>query len=183
MTVTRGYGDETAHPSAGRQERNSGAAGRPVLVVGVDGSAVAGAAVEWATVQARRTGARVVAVAVCEPRPVVAVAPAVAGPVVMPGRLEDEQLAAEAERWLAEAISPLPVDAGHVVERQVAHGDAATTLLDTARDADLLVLGNHRRGALTGALLGSVAQHCVRHASCPVVLVPAPEPSGSGDDH
>jgi hypothetical protein len=35
----------------------------------------------------------------------------------VPGRLEDEQLAAEADRWLAEAISPLPVDAGHVVDR------------------------------------------------------------------
>jgi nucleotide-binding universal stress UspA family protein len=60
-------------------------------------------------------------------------------------------------------------------------GDAADALLEAARGADLLVLGNHRRGTLTGALVGSVAQYCVQHAACPLVLVPAPE-SAVADD-
>lgn len=60
------------------------------------------------------------------------------------------------------------------------HPASRTTLkpaLEAARDA-LLVLGNHRRGALTSTLLGSVAQRCVPHANCPLVLVPAPTPPG-----
>ena len=87
--------------------------------------------------------------------------------------VDDEQRVAEAEGWLTDAITSLPVEAGQVVERRVVHGDAASLLLEAALDADLLVLGNHRHGALAGALLGSVAQHCVRHAGCPLVLVPA----------
>ena len=34
--------------------------------------------------------------------------------------------------------------------------------------------GNHGRGALAGALLGSVAPRCAPHASGPVLLVPDP---------
>jgi nucleotide-binding universal stress UspA family protein len=40
-----------------------------------------------------------------------------------------------------------------------------------ARDADLLVVGSHGRGALTEMLLGSVGHGCVHHAPCPVVVV------------
>jgi nucleotide-binding universal stress UspA family protein len=69
----------------------------------------------------------------------------------------------------------LPADARQVVDRQVRRGDAATELLTAARDADLLVLGNHGRGGIVGALVGSVAQRCAHHAGCPLVLVPAPE--------
>lgn len=58
----------------------------------------------------------------------------------------------------------------------VVRGHAADALLEAGRGAELLVLGNHGRGALTGALLGSVAQRCVQHTPCPLVLVPAPEP-------
>ncbi len=35
--------------------------------------------------------------------------------------------------------------------------------------ADLIVMGTHGRGALRRIFLGSVADHVVRHASCPVV--------------
>jgi Universal stress protein family len=35
-------------------------------------------------------------------------------------------------------------------------GDPATALIEAARDADLLVVGNHRRGALASAFVGGV---------------------------
>jgi predicted dienelactone hydrolase len=38
----------------------------------------------------------------------------------------------------------------------------------------LLVVGNTGRGALAGAVTGSVALRCAHHARCPIVLVPAP---------
>ena len=53
----------------------------------------------------------------------------------------------------------------------VIQGNAAQVLLDVARDADLLVVGSRGHGGFTGALLGSVSQHCVHHAPCPVVVV------------
>jgi nucleotide-binding universal stress UspA family protein len=53
----------------------------------------------------------------------------------------------------------------------VSEGASAPVLLDAAIDADLLVLGSRGRGAFRGMLLGSVSQHCVTHATCPVVVV------------
>ncbi|MQA15745.1 MAG: hypothetical protein GEV09_16780 [Pseudonocardiaceae bacterium] len=58
-------------------------------------------------------------------------------------------------------------------------GDAATVLLEAAHDPELLVVGNGGRGALAGAVAGSVALRCVHHARCPVVLVPDPTASTS----
>jgi nucleotide-binding universal stress UspA family protein len=50
-------------------------------------------------------------------------------------------------------------------------GHPAAVLLDRARGADLLVVGNRGHGGFTEALLGSVSQHCVQHATCPVVVM------------
>jgi nucleotide-binding universal stress UspA family protein len=44
-------------------------------------------------------------------------------------------------------------------------------LLDTAEGADLLVVGSRGHGGFAEALLGSVSQHRVHHASCPVVVI------------
>jgi nucleotide-binding universal stress UspA family protein len=45
-------------------------------------------------------------------------------------------------------------------------------LIDASGDADRLVVGSRGRGAVAAAMLGSVSQACVRHARCPVVVVP-----------
>jgi nucleotide-binding universal stress UspA family protein len=44
-------------------------------------------------------------------------------------------------------------------------------LLDAADGADLIVVRSRGRGQFTGALLGSVSQHCVQHARCPVPVI------------
>lgn len=41
--------------------------------------------------------------------------------------------------------------------------------------ADLIVIGSHGRGGVQRALLGSVADGVMRHARCPVLVVPAKE--------
>jgi nucleotide-binding universal stress UspA family protein len=40
-----------------------------------------------------------------------------------------------------------------------------------AAGAELLVVGSRGHGGLTEALLGSLSQHCVHHARCPVVII------------
>jgi nucleotide-binding universal stress UspA family protein len=44
-------------------------------------------------------------------------------------------------------------------------------LLGAAAGADLLVVGSRGHGAFADALLGSVGQHCVHHAPCPVLIM------------
>jgi nucleotide-binding universal stress UspA family protein len=50
-------------------------------------------------------------------------------------------------------------------------GHPAQVLLDAADRPDLLVMGSRGHGGFAGALLGSVSQHCVQHARCPVLIV------------
>lgn len=43
---------------------------------------------------------------------------------------------------------------------------------------DLIVMGTHGRGAMLRMMLGSVAEHVVRTAPCPVMVVRDPRPRG-----
>jgi nucleotide-binding universal stress UspA family protein len=57
------------------------------------------------------------------------------------------------------------------IRRKVTEGIPAQVLLDASKGADLLVVGSRGHGGFTEALLGSVSQHCVHHATCPVVVI------------
>jgi nucleotide-binding universal stress UspA family protein len=65
------------------------------------------------------------------------------------------------------------VESGDTAEfrESVIAGHPAQVLIDAAREAQLLVVGSRGHGGVAGALLGSVGQHCVQHATCPVVVV------------
>jgi len=133
------------------------------IVVGVDGSPSSKAALRWALEQARRTGGRVQAIAAWEVPATYGWAP------VFPY----EDLAVTAGKVLGEAVLEV-VGSGEpdvpVVESVVA-GHPAQALLDASVHAGLLVVGSRGHGAFAGTLLGSVSQHCVQHARCPVVVV------------
>jgi nucleotide-binding universal stress UspA family protein len=45
-------------------------------------------------------------------------------------------------------------------------------------DADVIVVGTRGHGPISGALLGSVAQHLLHDAHCPVLAIPPLKPEG-----
>ncbi|MEU6762074.1 universal stress protein [Streptomyces sp. NPDC046853] len=76
-------------------------------------------------------------------------------------RLADEQLAPFRERY-----------PGVRVEQEVLPGDAAGLLVDASREAELVVVGRHRRGRSLGRLMGSVTNAVLLHARGAVAVVP-----------
>lgn len=139
----------------------------PRIVAGVDGSPSSLAALRWAVRQAELTGATVDAV-IAWHYPVIP-APMGPAPVAM---LETADFEKAADETVTDAISAAVArDSDVRVSAQVKEGNAAQVLLDAAAGADLLVVGSRGHGGFTEALLGSVSQHCVHHASCAVVIV------------
>jgi nucleotide-binding universal stress UspA family protein len=59
------------------------------------------------------------------------------------------------------------------VESGLRDGDPRTEIVEEARDwgADLIIVGSHGRTGMERWLLGSVAEHVVRHAPCSVEVV------------
>ena len=146
------------------------AARRGRVVVGVDGSEHAAAALRFALVEAERLRAELVAVyawqapdAPVDPFTVLQADVAV----------DREQQVARAREWLLrtvdEARTPLTQRVPVRVETPEKHPAAA--LLDEGADADLSVVGSRGRGGFTGLLLGSVSQQVLNHAVVPVAVV------------
>jgi nucleotide-binding universal stress UspA family protein len=136
------------------------------VVVGVDGSEGALAAVRWAAVEAAHSGATL--------RLVTALADSADHVVGIPAlgeRLRDEHRAA-ARRGLAAALAAARDAApGLDVDEQLLVGFPIGVLAEQARGAHLLVLGSRGRGGLAGLAVGSVASGLTAHAPCPVVVV------------
>jgi nucleotide-binding universal stress UspA family protein len=65
------------------------------------------------------------------------------------------------------------------VERIVMPGGAAASILGTAENADLVVIGRRGLGGFKRLMLGSVSENIARHAPCPVVVMP-PMADGAG---
>lgn len=143
----------SAEPSAVPEHR---------IVVGVDGSAPSNAALRWALRQAHLTGAVVEAVTAWE-------FPAIYGYPAPMIDVNFEELATQvAKDAIAEATSDAEADP---IYCKVIEGNAAAALLRESAGADLLVVGSHGHGGFVAALLGSTGQHCVHHATCPVVVI------------
>jgi nucleotide-binding universal stress UspA family protein len=134
--------------------------GRPILV-GVDGSDPAFAAVRWAAAEAGLRGAAL--------RLVFAFA-GMSAPG-LPGREFGfrEGVLKEAEGWLARAAEQVPQ--GVEVTTEVLDGHPVPRLVAEASEAQLAVVGDRGRGGLVGLLVGSVAAAVATHATCPVVVV------------
>lgn len=134
------------------------------IVVGVDGSASAKAALRWAIRQAKLTGGTVDAVIAWH------YSTAYSYPVPISPLSSARELA---QRVLDEAVYEVQqaLDEHVEITPKVIEGNAARVLLDASQDADLLVIGSRGHGGFVAALLGSTSQHAVQHATCPVVVI------------
>ncbi len=140
-----------------------------LIVVGVDGSKGAQAALEWAAAEARLRGARLRAVHAWH-------MPAAAygsGGFVPPVGIDwEDDLEAAAKAGLDRALDGAKdLLAGIEVERQVGEGSAALVLTEAAEGADMLVVGSRGLGGFKELLLGSVGHQSAQRATCPVVIV------------
>src|SRR5689334_16032217 len=145
---------------------------RRTVIVGVDGSEEALRAVRWAVPEARRRQATL--------RLVTAFAWTDDRMVGWPGLGQaayGERLRAAAEHDLAAAASvAAQLDPDLPVEQDLVLGFPGGVLVDQARGAELLVVGDNGRGRLGSVLAGSVAVGVAAHAACPVVVVRGVEP-------
>jgi universal stress protein A len=85
-----------------------------------------------------------------------------------------EALAVTARTNLAEQSKKLSKSFGVASEALVVDGPPPATIAELAKaqSADLVVMGTRGKTGLKHVLLGSVAEHVVRHSPVPVLVVP-----------
>ncbi|MGI9600591.1 MAG: universal stress protein [Acidimicrobiales bacterium] len=140
------------------------------IVVGVEGSGGARAALRWAIDEARHRNAVVDVVTTYVPTYV----PAAPDLGFVP--LDPIDLVGEVERLQNDVVTSVveSCDVGDVeIGQRLVKGRAAETLIEESKGADMLVVGNRGRGGFRGLLLGSVSHQIAHHATCPVVIVRA----------
>lgn len=134
------------------------------VVVGIDGAEDSTRALQWAADYARTNDA---------PLHVLTAffVPTIFGPYAMADWQSPPNLEEAARIMLAETVrTTLGEDAQ--VEQHVFKGHPAEALVSASADSRLLVVGSRGRGGVAGMLMGSVSQHVVAHARCPVVVMP-----------
>ncbi len=137
------------------------------ILVGHDGSAASAQSVTWAATLAGRLGCPL-AVVRCwvlssAPRP------STWSRGFVPPLTDFE--GAVLERLQAD-VAALDLADGVRVTCHVLHGPAGRRLVESSRDAEMLVVGSRGTGGFLGLVTGSTANQVVGHAACPVVVVP-----------
>jgi nucleotide-binding universal stress UspA family protein len=135
-----------------------------MIVVGIDHSTEAKAALRFALEEARFRRARLLAVHAIDS---FSTYPSLAVDVSAVHRA--------AEELIENVTSEVNGEAADVeIEGRVVEGAPGAVLVAESRGADLLVVGSRGHGGFAGLLLGSVSQQCAHHAECPVVIVRPP---------
>jgi uncharacterized protein len=142
------------------------------VVVGIDGSFTSWDALRWAATEARYRGAelKVVDVAFLQPG-------------TLPGNLSPDE-GQILTRMLGEVLSgplagvtasvdPEPAYRHASGDRRERDQPLGLVLARAAADEDLLVVGSHGYGNVSGVVTGSLADDCLAEAACPVVVIPA----------
>jgi nucleotide-binding universal stress UspA family protein len=165
----RGGGQSTVFDEGarecGRGSEEAPMADRSIIVVGVDETASSRRALTWAAREAVRRGATLQVITAWTWDAVEGVPLATVDPQSM--REVAEQTQHEALEAVLAGLEEQPV-----VTREIVQSTASEALVEASRRADLVVVGTHGRGPVRSFLLGSVSQSVIRHAQCPVVVMP-----------
>lgn len=94
--------------------------------------------------------------------------------LIGPEMQEQMDLIEEGAKQQAEEAAEALRTAGVETETVLVAGSAADALLEAAEQhgADLIAVGTHGEGAISGALLGSTAYRLVHRSTVPVLVVP-----------
>ncbi len=153
--------DDESAATDGPPDEDLGAGSAHRIVVGADGSPSSAAALAWAADQASMTGALLEVLMSWD-------WPTMYG--WSPGPLEydpQEDCAAQLEKVVG------PIRDGHpdiTIQTVAIQGAPAPLLVKASSGADLLAVGSRGRRETAELLLGSVSEHCVVHAHCPVLV-------------
>jgi nucleotide-binding universal stress UspA family protein len=142
------------------------------IVVGVDGSDPANAALRFAFAEAARRGVAVMAVhAWSIPQPTGV------GEAFAAAWAEEHDLVPyeeAARRLLADALAPWRAAYPQVeVSARLAPAGPSEALVAAGEGASMVVVGSRGHGGFAGLLLGSTSQSVLHHAPCPVVVTRA----------
>ncbi len=134
------------------------------LLLATDLSEASSAATEQAFDLAGRLGASLLVVSVIDP-----------GSLLLPGGRFHSRIDQVRDRRasIAQSLVERGRTEGIPVSFLVWDGDPGDMIVSAAEaeHADMVVVGSHGRGAVGRLLLGSVSEHVVRHAPCPVLVV------------
>jgi nucleotide-binding universal stress UspA family protein len=132
------------------------------ILVAIDGSIAAKAALEHALELARDQHARLTLMTVVPPVAAVAVAGSAQVVPLQEACFNDA---------LNDAVASVPDDVGLL--RILAHGKPAREIVQRVEsgDYDLIVMGTHGRGRVGEAVVGSVSREVVHRSRTPVLLV------------
>lgn len=142
------------------------------IVVGLDGSEPAAAALDWTVAMAKGMGSEVVAV--------FAIAPMVyafpEGYPMLPPQLDPEWRKLMQADF--ETVWCKPLKEAGIRYRTVMEDGSPASVLNEVADrvgADVVVVGRRGRGGIAELVLGSVSHALVLHSHHPVLLVPSSE--------
>jgi len=137
-----------------------------------DFSPSADIAVQWAAMLAQRFEAQLILLNVIDLSFLLVPALPASGPIVYADYDVLHSFREEAKRQMEQVQQRYPKALTKIRE-----GSPRPVILEEAVDvgANLIVMGTHGRSGLAHMLIGSVAEHVVRHSKIPVLTVPLPK--------
>lgn len=136
------------------------------VVVGFDGSEGSTQALRWAAEAAKQRGWMLQVITTWN-------MPAADLGIGASATLQEElidELRKEASSVNDEGVQ-IASDMGVNAVGEIAVGRAAAILVKLSADAEMVVVGSHGAGGMTGFLLGSISRQVAAHAKCPAVVV------------
>lgn len=140
-------------------------AGKPNILVGVDGSREALQAAEWAAARAKLNNAQLQLVCAYA-LPSYTAASMESGFAV----IDNDVIRASAQTVVDETLTHL-AKLGYQAEGRVEPGDPTAVLVQLSEQADLIVVGTRGTGGFADRLLGATSSALPAYSRCPVVVV------------